>query len=123
MFRWATNPVLLLRLLTCPIHRCFLANRQTAVDFLNMQDRCYVLDGFAGWDPAVSKPCCACQQCMQAFSCHSAHHSRPPNNHSAAPINTVAAAVILATTFHSRRPRNLQCKEPDSAACFPSLRP
>lgn len=34
--------------------RTFLSTRQTAVDFLNLQDRLYVIDGFAGWDPTVS---------------------------------------------------------------------
>jgi phosphoenolpyruvate carboxykinase (ATP) len=34
--------------------RTFLSLRQTAVDFLNSQDRVYVVDGFAGWDPRVS---------------------------------------------------------------------
>ena len=31
--------------------RTFLLNRERAVDYLNMQDRLYVFDGFAGWDP------------------------------------------------------------------------
>lgn len=34
------------------IHRTFLLNRERAVDYLNMLDRVYVFDGFAGWDPA-----------------------------------------------------------------------
>lgn len=34
--------------------RTFLLNRERAIDFLNMQDRIYVFDGFAGWDPTVS---------------------------------------------------------------------
>lgn len=29
----------------------FLLNRERAVDYLNMQDKLYVFDGFAGWDP------------------------------------------------------------------------
>jgi phosphoenolpyruvate carboxykinase (ATP) len=29
----------------------FVANRQTAVDFLNKRERIYVIDGFAGWAP------------------------------------------------------------------------
>ncbi len=32
--------------------RTFLLNRERAVDYLNMLDRVYVFDGFAGWDPA-----------------------------------------------------------------------
>lgn len=32
-------------------HRTFLLNRERAVDYLNMLDRVYVFDGFAGWDP------------------------------------------------------------------------
>jgi len=30
----------------------FLLNRQRAVDYLNTRDQIYVVDGFAGWDPA-----------------------------------------------------------------------
>ena len=38
--------------------RTFLLNRERAVDYLNMLDRLYVFDGYAGWDPAVSPiPC------------------------------------------------------------------
>ena len=33
--------------------RTFLLNRERAVDYLNMLDRLYVFDGYAGWDPAV----------------------------------------------------------------------
>ena len=33
--------------------RTFLLNRERAVDYLNMLDRIYVFDGFAGWDPEV----------------------------------------------------------------------
>jgi phosphoenolpyruvate carboxykinase (ATP) len=29
----------------------FLKNRETAICFLNMQDRLFVIDGYAGWDP------------------------------------------------------------------------
>jgi hypothetical protein len=29
----------------------FILNRERAVDYLNMLDRLYVFDGFAGWDP------------------------------------------------------------------------
>ena len=32
--------------------RTFLTNRQRAIDFLNTRPRLYVIDGFAGWDPA-----------------------------------------------------------------------
>jgi phosphoenolpyruvate carboxykinase (ATP) len=32
--------------------KTFLVNRQRAVDFLNTRDQLYVVDGFAGWDPA-----------------------------------------------------------------------
>ena len=37
--------------------RTFLLNRERAVDYLNMLDRIYVFDGFAGWDPEVRKLC------------------------------------------------------------------
>jgi len=30
----------------------FLVNRERAVDYLNTRDRLYVVDGYAGWDPA-----------------------------------------------------------------------
>jgi len=30
----------------------FLLNRQRAIDYLNTRDQIYVVDGFAGWDPA-----------------------------------------------------------------------
>lgn len=33
--------------------RTFLLNRERAVDYLNMLDRIYVFDGFAGWEPEV----------------------------------------------------------------------
>ena len=33
--------------------RTFLLNRERAVDYLNMLDRLYVFDGYAGWDLAV----------------------------------------------------------------------
>jgi hypothetical protein len=33
--------------------RTFLLNRERAVDYLNMLDRLYVFDGYAGWDPEV----------------------------------------------------------------------
>lgn len=36
------------------ICRTFLLNRERAVDYLNMLDRLYVFDGYAGWDPVVS---------------------------------------------------------------------
>ena len=32
--------------------RTFLLNRERAVDYLNMLDRIFVFDGYAGWDPA-----------------------------------------------------------------------
>jgi phosphoenolpyruvate carboxykinase (ATP) len=32
--------------------RVFLLNRQRALDYFNLQDRLYILDGYAGWDPA-----------------------------------------------------------------------
>ena len=35
------------------VRRTFLLNRERAVDYLNMLDRIYVFDGFAGWDPEV----------------------------------------------------------------------
>jgi len=31
--------------------QAFLTNRQRAVDYLNLQDRLFVIDGYAGWDP------------------------------------------------------------------------
>ncbi|MEM8558146.1 MAG: phosphoenolpyruvate carboxykinase (ATP), partial [Bacteroidota bacterium] len=31
--------------------RVFLINHERAIDYLNTQDRLYVVDGFAGWDP------------------------------------------------------------------------
>ena len=31
----------------------FKLNRERAVDYLNMLDRIYVFDGFAGWEPEV----------------------------------------------------------------------
>ncbi|GAB4822262.1 hypothetical protein N2152v2_009308 [Parachlorella kessleri] len=33
--------------------RTFILNRERAVDYLNMLERLYVFDGFAGWDPAA----------------------------------------------------------------------
>ena len=33
--------------------RTFKLNRERAVDYLNMLDRIYVFDGFAGWEPEV----------------------------------------------------------------------
>ena len=37
----------------------FMLNRERAVDYLNMLDRLYVFDGYAGWDPQVrSCPLC-----------------------------------------------------------------
>lgn len=30
----------------------FLINRERAIDYLNIRDRLYVVDGYAGWDPA-----------------------------------------------------------------------
>ncbi len=39
--------------------RTFKLNRERAVDYLNMLDRLYVFDGFAGWEPEVShRACC-----------------------------------------------------------------
>ena len=35
--------------------RTFLANREAAVDFLNTVERIYVVDGYANWDPNVSR--------------------------------------------------------------------
>lgn len=34
-------------------YRTFILNRERAVDYLNMLERIYVFDGFAGWDPEV----------------------------------------------------------------------
>ena len=36
--------------MTC---RTFVLNRERAVDYLNMLERIYVFDGYAGWDPEV----------------------------------------------------------------------
>lgn len=33
--------------------RTFILNRERAVDYLNMLERIYIFDGFAGWDPEV----------------------------------------------------------------------
>ena len=33
--------------------RTFVLNRERAVDYLNMLERIYVFDGYAGWDPEV----------------------------------------------------------------------
>ena len=30
----------------------FMTNRERAIDYLNTRERIYVIDGFAGWDPA-----------------------------------------------------------------------
>jgi hypothetical protein len=43
--------------------RTYLANREAAVDFLNVLPRIYVVDGFACWEPYVSKP-------LQPHQCH-----------------------------------------------------
>jgi len=37
----------------CFVCRTFLANRESAVDFLNTCDRVYVVDAFANWDDEV----------------------------------------------------------------------
>ena len=39
------------------LRRTFVLNRERAVDYLNMLERIYVFDGFAGWDPEVGKAC------------------------------------------------------------------
>lgn len=33
-------------------HHTYLVNRERAIDYLNTRDRLYVVDGYAGWDPA-----------------------------------------------------------------------
>jgi hypothetical protein len=33
--------------------RTFILNRERAVDYLNMLERLYIFDGFAGWEPEV----------------------------------------------------------------------
>ena len=33
--------------------RTFILNRERAVDYLNMLERLFIFDGFAGWDPEV----------------------------------------------------------------------
>jgi phosphoenolpyruvate carboxykinase (ATP) len=33
--------------------RSFMVNRERATDYLNLQDRLYCIDGYAGWDPAT----------------------------------------------------------------------
>ena len=35
------------------LRRTFVLNRERAVDYLNMLERIYVFDGYAGWDPEV----------------------------------------------------------------------
>ena len=46
--------------------RTFLLNRERAVDYLNMLERLYIFDGFAGWEPEVLRlfpthwHCCCC---------------------------------------------------------------
>ena len=47
--------------------RTFLLNRERAVDYLNMLDRIYVFDGFAGWDPEVRKHDAPFGRIMQIF--------------------------------------------------------
>ena len=52
---WPISPVN--RTYTIHGHSCrrtFLLNRERAVDYLNMLDRLYVFDGYAGWDPEVT---------------------------------------------------------------------
>merc|ERR1719487_1853546 len=34
----------------------FMINRERAVDYLNMQKRLYVVDGYGGWDPEYRLP-------------------------------------------------------------------
>lgn len=48
--------------------RTFLLNRERAVDYLNMLDRLYVFDGYAGWDPEVGH-----LQCR--WTCWQSHRS------------------------------------------------
>lgn len=33
----------------------FVVNRERAVDYLNMLERLYVFDGYAGWEPEVQQ--------------------------------------------------------------------
>ena len=49
--------------------RTFLLNRERAVDYLNMLDRLYVFDGYAGWDPSVSLKTCGCCSPLQNMNC------------------------------------------------------
>ena len=42
----------------------FMLNRERAVDYLNMLDRLYVFDGYAGWDPKVLLGTASCQPCF-----------------------------------------------------------
>lgn len=34
-------------------HQSFTINRERAIDYLNTRERLYIVDGFAGWDPAL----------------------------------------------------------------------
>ena len=31
--------------------KSFMLNRERAIDYLNMRNRIFVVDGYAGWDP------------------------------------------------------------------------
>ena len=37
-----------------------MLNRERAVDYLNMLERLYIFDGFAGWEPEVPKVSLKC---------------------------------------------------------------
>ena len=51
------------------ICRTFLLNRERAVDYLNMLDRLYVFDGYAGWDPEVSDVNAMCLHSSRVHVC------------------------------------------------------
>jgi hypothetical protein len=65
------------------VPRTFILNRERAVDYLNMLERIYVFDGFAGWDPEV---------------CYSKEwHSHDAQKVSPMPSNAVHCGVQLLT--------------------------
>ena len=63
----------------------FMLNRERAVDYLNMLDRLYVFDGYAGWDPQVlpppPSPALAGQGLWQRLA--GPHSSQPASRHAA----------------------------------------
>lgn len=49
--------------------RTFILNRERAVDYLNMLERLYIFDGFAGWDPEVRCNPLPCYALLLSKSC------------------------------------------------------